>query len=97
MAAGARVNDRDGKWSTNDGRSGVVASLQNKGKGKDKGDGTEAEGGKMGRGVPAVIDEAERRRLKNKKKREARERKELESKRQKVDGQDDTTVIHASE
>ena len=83
MAAGARVNDRDGKWFTNDGRSGVI---DGGGAGKTsitaaKEDATTPGGGSgSSEGATKVAtDEAERRRLKNKKKREARERKEKEA------------------
>merc|ERR1712166_1201846 len=68
QAAGVRVHDKEGKWSTNEGRTGqipaatvmpkkAVANLESGKKTKEQA-------------------EADRRRLKNKKKREAKEKKE---------------------
>jgi len=92
--AGGRISDREGKWSTNDGRAGVIegyvyvapaagAASGSAGGGSAAGGGSGAAGG--GEKAPRM-DEAERRRLKNKKKREMRERKDKdgEAKRQKT-------------
>ena len=68
QAAGVRVHDKEGKWSTNEGRTGQMPAATVMPK-KAVGD---LESGKKTKEQA----EADRRRLKNKKKREAKEKKE---------------------